>query len=315
MSWKIYEHKVLEKLRELYPNSEVFYNVGIKGFKSGRSRQIDTLIINRIGNTEIKTVVDSKLFGKKIDIKTVESFIGFLSDVQADRGIIVTEVGYTKSAYRRAQNEESEIELKILTMEELPDFVGFCAIMKMGPVDCFFEVHPKWIINSKNPTVDALAKIYPNKYDWNTALKNHEYIYGTILVHVNENHELPPDFNYEIIIKQINDALFEKNINLNKIEITTFVELDGEPVGLHECKMNEFSEYLAVAHFNNYSIIFGLVTPNNKVEENLEALGFTVSQIRTMFTNYPGLPNISEMFFNFKEYSWVKQNETPKRID
>lgn len=306
MSWKLYEHKVLERLRELYPNSEVEYNTSIRGIKSGRSRQIDTLITQKIGTTEIKTVVDSKCFGKKINIKTVESFIGFLSDVGADRGIIATQIGYSKSAKTRAENEESEIELRILSMDELPDFVGFYAVMKYGPVDCWFESHPKWILNSKNPTLNALAKIYPNKYDFPKAIENNEYIYGTILVHVNENHQLPNDFDYEDVFKQITQALFDKHPSLEKIELSTLVELDGAPVPIYECIMDNFSEYLAAAHYDEYSILFGLVTPNKSSGKNLDALKFTVSQIKPIFTTIPGMPNLSEMLVGFKEYGWVK---------
>jgi hypothetical protein len=69
MSWKLYEHKVLERFREIYPNSEILYNTSIKGNKSVRSRQIDTLLINQVGKTTVKTVVDSKCFSKKINIR------------------------------------------------------------------------------------------------------------------------------------------------------------------------------------------------------------------------------------------------------
>lgn len=308
MSWKLYEHKVLERFREIYPNSEILYNTSIKGFKSERSRQIDTLLINQVGSTVVKTVIDSKCFSKKINISTVESFIAFLADVGADRGIMVTEIGYSKSAKKRAENEESEIDLKVLTYDELPDFVGFHAIMKFGPIDCFFEVHPKWIVNSKNPTMNVLAKIYPNKYDWNAAVNKHEYIYGTILPHIDENHEVLDDFNFDDLIKQINDALFEKYPNLKEINISALVNLDEEQVAVHECKMDKFSEYVAVATFDGYSVIFGLVTPNKNADLNLEALKFTVSQIKTIFTRVPGIPNISEIFFPFKDYNYV-QNE------
>lgn len=313
MSWKLYEHKVLERFREIYPTSEVQYNTSIKGIKSGRSRQIDTLIINKVGNTEVKTVIDSKCYAKRISITTVESFIGFLSDVGADRGIMVTEVGYSKAAKQRAQKEDLEIELNILTFDELPDFLGFQGVMKFGPIDCLFEVHPKWILNSKNPTLDALAKIYPNKYDWNSATKNREYIYGTILPHIDENHDVPDDFNFEDVIKLINDSLFSKYPKLNKINITPLIDLDGSPVAVHNAIMDKFSEYVAVASYDEYSIIFGLVTPNKRAEINLEALKFTVSQLQTIFTRFPKLPNLSEMFLKFNDYNFVKnENERPE---
>lgn len=311
MNWRLYEHKVLERFKELYPNSEVLYNTSIRGMKSGRSRQIDTLLINKIGNTVVKIAIDSKYFSKKISITTVESFIGFLSDIGVDRGVMVTEVGYSKTAKKRAENEESEIDLRILTLDELPDFVGFRAVMKFGPIDCSFEVHPKWIINSKNPTINALAKIYPNKYDWNSAVKKHEYMYGTILPHIDENHKVPDDFNFDNVIKQINDSLFAKYQNLKKITVNSLCELDGSPVGVHECIMDDFSEYMAVASYDEYSVIFSLVTPNKKADTNLEALRFTISQLNTIFTRIPGLPNLSEMLMPFKDYNYVK----PDRAD
>jgi hypothetical protein len=224
---------------------------------------------------------------------------------------VLLEKGYSKAAKRRAENEISEIDLKILTIDELPKFVGFHAVMKLGPIDCFFEVHPKWIVNAKNPTIDVLAKIYPNKYDWNEAVKNHEYIYGRILPQIDENHQVPNDFQFDDVLKQINNALFEKNPNLKVISFSALVDLDGKPVIMHECKMDNYSEYLAVATFDGYSVIFGLVTPNNKADINLEALRFTVSQIKTIFTRIPGLPNFSEMFFPFNENNFVKkENKT-----
>lgn len=306
MSWKLYEHKVLEKFREIYPNSEIKYNTTIRGIKSGRSRQIDTLLINRFGNTEVKTVIDSKCFSKRISVTTVESFIGFLSDVGADRGIMVTQVGYSKTAQNRAKNEESDIELKILTLDELPNFIGFKAVMKFGPIDCFFEVPPKWIINSKYPSLDTLAKIYPNKYDWASATENGEYMYGNILPHIDANQNLLDDFNLEEIYHKINNSLFSKHPNLNKINLEPLVELDGETVTVHVAVMDNISEYVAVINYDVYTVIFGLVTPKKKANSNLEALRFIVSQITTFFTRIPGIPNLSEMFIPYNEDGYVK---------
>lgn len=309
MSWKLYEHKVLEKFRELYPNSEVKYNAKIKGLKSGRSRQVDTLIINEFNEVKITTVIDSKCYTKKIDIKSVESFIGFLEDVGADRGIMVSETGYTKSALKRAENDKSNIELKILTFNELPDFIGFKGLMKFGPIDCIFEVPPKWIINSKNPTLDTLAKIYPHKYDWTTAVKSREYIYGTIVPNINKDHQVLPNFTFENFIDNIVQELFNKYKNLEKVEFSRFVKLDDDEVLLLECKMKKFSEFLAVIHYDLYTVIFGLVTPVKTSDSNLKSLGFIVSQLRTIYTTIPGMPNLSEMFLNYDDFNIVKKHD------
>lgn len=308
MNWKLYEHKVLERFREIYPTSEVRYNTSIKGIKSGRSRQIDTLIINKVGGTEVKTVIDSKCYAKRINITTVESFIGFLSDIGADRGIMVTKMGYSKAAKQRVQKEDLEIELNILTFDELPDYLGFKGVMKFGPIDCLFEVHPKWILNSKNPTLNVLAKIYPNKYDWDSATKNREYIYGTILPHIDENHNVPDDFSFENVTKLISNNLFSKYPKLNVVNITPLIDLDGSPVAVLNAIMDKFSEYVAVASYDEYSIIFGLVTPNKRAEVNLEALKFTVSQLQTFFIRLPGFPNFSDMLLRFNDYNLVKKD-------
>jgi len=56
---------------------------------------------------------------QKIDVKSVEDFIGMSNDVNADEGILVTPHGYTKLAYYRAENDPSQILLDILTLEQL----------------------------------------------------------------------------------------------------------------------------------------------------------------------------------------------------
>jgi hypothetical protein len=76
--------------------------------------------------------------------------------------------------------------------------------------------------------------------------------------------------------------------------------------------MDKFSEYVAVATFDGYSVIFGLVTPNKNTDLNLEALKFTVSQIKTIFTRIPGTPNFSEIISPFKDYNYVQNEDKTK---
>lgn len=53
--WNLYEHRVHEKFRSLYPNALIEYNAKIKGEMSKRSRQLDSLITYII-NVEYKTL-------------------------------------------------------------------------------------------------------------------------------------------------------------------------------------------------------------------------------------------------------------------
>mgnify|MGYP000020561755 CR=1 FL=1 len=99
--------------------------------------------------------------------------------------------------------------------------------------------------------------------------------------------------------------MFAKNRDLDVIKVSSFVEFDGEPVGLYECEMKGFSELIAAAAYKEYTVCFGLVTPNKKIEENKQVLGYFISQIQTVFTRMPGLPNLSEMFLPSDNFHWV----------
>lgn len=312
MSWNLYEHLVHEKFRELYPNADIQYNIGIRGAKSKRSRQIDTFITNTINDTTYRIVIDAKYYNKKINVRSVESFIAYLSDIGAEKGILVSGAGFSKTAQTRIDNDDSDIELRILTMEELPNFVGLYAVVIKGPIEFSFESHPKWLVNSKNPTPDAIAKIHPKRYDLPAAIANKEYMYATIAIHFDQEYNRIEGYDFNDFIKTLMDGMFEKNRSLKQITHEPFVEVDGNPTFILVGEMDTTTEYLAVIDYEDYTILFGLVTPNNKREENLKALGFFVAQVNPIMTTVPGLPNLSQMFFPPKDFYW---NHPPSKED
>lgn len=67
-------------------------------------------------------VIDCKKFSKKINVKTVESFLGMLDDVGAHRGIMITNIGYTASALNRAENDIRDLTLDIVEFSKLDDY-------------------------------------------------------------------------------------------------------------------------------------------------------------------------------------------------
>ena len=114
MDWKKYEREIHTEFRLLYPEAQVLLNQRMEG-RSGAMRQIDVLVRDRVAGRTINIVVDGKHFNRKVEVGVVESFAGLVRDVRADRGILVTNVGYTAGALKRAQSEERGIELDILT--------------------------------------------------------------------------------------------------------------------------------------------------------------------------------------------------------
>lgn len=65
-------------------------------------------------------VVECKYFNKKIDVKVVEGFIGFMEDVGTNVGIIITNKGYSQAALNRA--EVRKIHLDIVEISKLSSY-------------------------------------------------------------------------------------------------------------------------------------------------------------------------------------------------
>jgi len=107
------DYKKLEKLvakiqQDLAPGSKVSHNVSVIG-KSGTRRQIDVLVEDRIGQYDLRIVIDCKDHKQPVDIKGVEECAGLFEDVGAHRGVIVCPAGFTASAKVRAQQFKIEL--------------------------------------------------------------------------------------------------------------------------------------------------------------------------------------------------------------
>lgn len=89
--------------RELAPTAEVLHNQRLQGRKSGRDRQIDVLVKDRIGQYDIFIVVDCKDYKKPADVKSVEEFYGLVDDVGAQKGVLVCPSGFSAAAKTRAE--------------------------------------------------------------------------------------------------------------------------------------------------------------------------------------------------------------------
>lgn len=95
--------------KQLAPAAEVLHDVKLLGKNSGVLRQIDVLVQERVGQYEIKIVIDCKDYNKPIDVKGVEEFNGLLVDVGAHKGVLVCPKGFTKAA--KSVAEKLQIDL------------------------------------------------------------------------------------------------------------------------------------------------------------------------------------------------------------
>ncbi|WP_197423794.1 restriction endonuclease [Novosphingobium sp. CCH12-A3] len=95
--------------QELAPNAEVIHNVKMMGCRSKVNRQIDVLVKERIGQYEIKIVIDCKDYKHPVDVKGVEEFYGLLKDVGGHKGVLVCPRGFSEAAKNRASDLQIDL--------------------------------------------------------------------------------------------------------------------------------------------------------------------------------------------------------------
>ena len=75
--WEEFEKLAADIQKRLSPNALVTHKDKIKG-KSGRLREIDISIKQKIGQFDMLIAIDCKHYSKPVDIKVVDSVIGKL---------------------------------------------------------------------------------------------------------------------------------------------------------------------------------------------------------------------------------------------
>jgi len=118
--WKIYESAIAH-IEESYKNCTVIRNYKLEG-KSGVERQVDVWLSAEIGDNHVVTVaVECRRYSDRpVSIKDIDAFSGFLDDVRANKGVMISNTGFTEGAKKRAEN--ADIELRMLTLEEANEF-------------------------------------------------------------------------------------------------------------------------------------------------------------------------------------------------
>ena len=111
MEWKEYEREVCEQLKTRSGFKSLQTDIKLLGISKVK-RQLDILVETENNK---KIAIECKYYNRKVDIKTVDSFIGFLLDINVSWGIIITTKGYTTGAYKRTR--KSQIQLDVMSPE------------------------------------------------------------------------------------------------------------------------------------------------------------------------------------------------------
>lgn len=119
-SWRTYEKQVFDEFKLRYPTQLIEYDKFVRGRYSKVDRQVDILIKAEIADSIQLGVFDCKKFNKRVDVKTIDTMVGYMDDLNANYGGIVTCVGFTKAAINRAMASNIKLDvIKFVSPNEL----------------------------------------------------------------------------------------------------------------------------------------------------------------------------------------------------
>jgi hypothetical protein len=117
--WKIYE-KAAADIERQYPNCAATHDHKVIGRRSGIERQVDIWLSGQVGQHEVTVAIECRCYQGRVGIKDIEAFYGFLDDVGANKGVLISDSGFTAGAVKRAV--ASDIKLTTLTLREAEEF-------------------------------------------------------------------------------------------------------------------------------------------------------------------------------------------------
>lgn len=158
MDWRHYESEIFEKLRRQFPGTELVRDARLEGRISGIQRQIDILVRGQLLDSRPFAVVDCKYFAKRIDISVVESFLGLLADVRAHVGLMITNIGYSEAADRRARNDQTrEVNLHVVDWTDMQEKLPTYRVLYFGDLGVRLAIPPGWTLDGGQERIPGMA--------------------------------------------------------------------------------------------------------------------------------------------------------------
>ena len=266
MNWKKYEDEVYYECTRIYNDAEIIRNTYVDGIYSKHKRQIDVLIKNAlVEGVSTTIIVDAKFYNKKVDVKEVESFISMLKDTGADKGIIVTECGFTKTAINRAHLGENNIEADIYCLQDFKQFQSLLAIPYSGSYGSVIQSPFGWIIDGKR-NIQALATLYKRGYSFEEACKNKEFMYINYWIKDEEVASVDDLIKYQnkYIIDHVPNAII--NVDESEFKIRSIKD-----------KSYPATEYTGYREFDDFILFIVLFSPENISRRDINKMKFVLN--------------------------------------
>jgi len=236
-------------------------------------RQIDILIEGKVAGFDLKIIIDCKYFNKKVDVKAVESFLSYLQDLKASKGILITNNGFTAAAENRANFDTQDIELRIINFEDLEEFQAFLAIPYADAHCAIVSSPPGWIVDIE-PLGNYQCSFYPAGLCQREALSAEGFIYFLMS---QKDKKLPSVTDLKSFQEQ---RLSYKQPKIEYIQTT--VKREDCNVSLRvidAIEMNDTIEYTIFLDYSDIVIFMTLLTPRLKETEYLKKLEWIAQKL------------------------------------
>jgi hypothetical protein len=277
VNWKDYEIYITRHFQKLFPGATIQHDVRRLGLISKTERQIDILIEGQIAGFALTIVVDCKYFGKKVDVKEVDSFLGYLHDLKASKGILITNHGYTDAAYNRAMYDTRDVELRIIDFKDLEKYQGFLAFPYSGAHGAVVPAPDGWVIDSKTQikqfhkkaSPGIIAALYPAGLSEKEAfLKGEGYIYFSY----SHKDKKWPDLNHLVTYQENSIKAHYKNPRIAYEEVNLRDDCRMRVRHLEAAEIPNTIESTLFLEFPKVIIFINLLAPISKHTDYLKKL-------------------------------------------
>lgn len=238
---------------------------------SKTKRQVDILVEGKAAGFNIRVIIDCKYFNKKVDVKDVESFLSFLQDLKASKGILITNNGYSQAAYNRAEYDSQDIELRIIDFSDLESMQGFIAMPYSGPHCAIVSAPIGWVVDAESES-QFLASFYPAGLSKIEAFESEGFIYLSMS---HKDKEWP---NLKHLLST-QDSKSNKHYNAPKIEYIDTINKEHCHTAMRVIDAKEMKSTIEYTLFLDYPeviIYLTLLTPKaqeGKYIKKLEWIG------------------------------------------
>jgi hypothetical protein len=113
--WKQYAQHVFKVFQAKYPDDKLLLDQTIVGRYSHVGRQIDVLVRVQVAGRDRIGVFDCTCFTAQVDVPVIDAMIGFMGDVGARIGGVVTTKGCSPGAEDRAK--DPDLDLVVIPFE------------------------------------------------------------------------------------------------------------------------------------------------------------------------------------------------------